>query len=212
MKFCLFEEKATPERIWLSLDDDMLVTGLSLSLQCKVYQIQKKTFSKVCKNTEISSTENYLTMRRLHSSGFNYLIIILQISAIGFHWCNERLKNKWFLDFLPGILILGYGQSDTPLAVGLLVRRHSFWIRHFCLLVYAVVLSFIYECVSLSLTLWTLLKPHHFAPNILQHDADPRNSCVYFILVQYPLINVNAPGSIPLPQPREVVSPEMTSP
>ena len=134
----------------------------------------KKTFSKVCKNTEISSTENYLTMRR--------------------------------------ILIPGYGQSDTPLAVGLLVRRHSFWIRHFCLLVYAVVLSFIYECVSLSLTLWTLLKPHHFAPNILQHDANPRNSCVYFILVQYPLINVNAPGSIPLPQPREVVSPEMTSP
>ena len=45
MKFCLFEEKATPERIWLSLDDDMLVTGLSLSLQCKVYQIQKKTLS-----------------------------------------------------------------------------------------------------------------------------------------------------------------------
>ena len=58
MKFCLFEEKATPERIWLFLDDDMLVTGLSASLQCKVYQIQKKTFSKVCKNTEISSTEN----------------------------------------------------------------------------------------------------------------------------------------------------------
>lgn len=58
MKFCLFEEKATAERIWLFLDDDMLVTGLSASLQCKVYQIQKKTFSKVCKNTEISSTEN----------------------------------------------------------------------------------------------------------------------------------------------------------
>ena len=45
------------------------------------------------------------------------------------------------------------------------------------------------------------VSTHLLSPNILQQETCPLNSCVYFILVQYPLRRVNAPEEGPLPHP-----------
>ena len=47
---------------------------------------------------------------------------------------------------------------------------------------------------------------------MLQHDDLPRNSWVYFIIVQYPLMRVKAPDGGADPQPDDVTRPEMVSP
>lgn len=44
---------------------------------------------------------------------------------------------------------------------------------------------------------------------MLQQDASPRNSWVYFIIVQYPLMRVKAPDGGADPQPDDVTRPEM---
>ena len=45
------------------------------------------------------------------------------------------------------------------------------------------------------------VSTHLLSPNILQQEDCPLNSCVYFILVQYPLRIVNAPEEGPLSHP-----------
>ena len=158
MKFCLFEEKATAERIWLFLDDDMLVTGLSASLQCKVYQIQKKTFSKVCKNTEISSTENREMSKItwpyggfIHRASVNYYPadFCQWISLMQWTFEKQVILRFYSMYAYSGIRSIRHALSSWPSGATSFLLN----IGHFCLLVYAVVLSFIYEGVSLSLTL-----------------------------------------------------------
>lgn len=56
------------------------------------------------------------------------------------------------------------------------------------------------------------VSTHSLSPNILQQEACPLNSCVYFILVQYPLRRVNAPAGGPWPHPYDFTWPVIVSP
>ena len=47
-------------------------------------------------------------------------------------------------------------------------------------------------------------KPHLLSPNTLQQEDLPLNSCVYLILVQYPLIKVRPPDAMEEPHPYDV--------
>ena len=49
-------------------------------------------------------------------------------------------------------------------------------------------------------------------PKILQHDAFPRNSCVYIIRVQFPLMNVVNPAPGVLLHPYDVTRALITTP
>lgn len=56
------------------------------------------------------------------------------------------------------------------------------------------------------------VSTHLLSPNILQQETCPLNSCVYFILIQYPLRRVNAPEAGPLPHPYDFTWPDILSP
>ena len=76
------------------------------------------------------------------------------------------------------------------------------WSRKLLLYVY-------YLCLVFG---WIIHNLYHSSPKMLQHDDLPRNSWVYFIIVQYPLMRVKAPDGGADPQPDDVTRPEMVSP